>query len=405
MAKVEILKPVDQAVGKRRLLNELKADLASTDFQDFRIVVAYAKSGPLHRLRGHLEKWSKKGCRVRAIIGIDQQGTSREALEFALAMFDEVYVTRERGITFHPKAYIFEGPALARIYVGSNNLTVGGTETNFEAAVRVCANLPADAAVLQEMEALWDQLLPANCAATKPLDLALLNKLVADGHVLGEAAMRKALAKGKSSTTTATKTGLPLQPASPLPPGALANPKAAKAASTGTPTATVSPTSSAAPTVSPAQANGFAIQIKPHHNGEIFLSVSAALQNPAFFEFPFNGMTTPKSTGNPYPQRVPDPVVNIHVYGAGRALVLSDEKYRLNTVYYERKSEIRITASRLVGTVPDYSVMVMTPGEEPGVDYEITIHRPDSPDYGAWVAACNQQMPGGGQTPRRFGWF
>ncbi|MDP3659216.1 phospholipase D family protein [Phenylobacterium sp.] len=405
MAKVEILKPVDQAVGKRRLLGELKADLASADFQDFRIIVAYAKAGPLHRLRGHFEKWRKKGAKVRAIFGIDQQGTSREALEFALAVFDEIYVTRERGITFHPKAYIFTGPALARIYIGSNNLTVGGTETNFETAVRVCADLPADAAVLQEAEALWDQLLPANCAATKPLDLALLNELVADGHVLGEAALRGALAKGKSSTKQTAKTGLLLQPASPLPSGALADPKVTKAASTGTPQATSSPTVSGTLTVSLAQADRFAIQIKPHHNGEIFLSVSAALQNPAFFDFPFNGMTTPKSTGKPYPQRIPDPVVNIQVYGAGGALVLSEEKYNLNTVYYERKSEIRITASKLVGIVPDYSVMIMAPGEEPGVDYEVTIHRPDSPDYAAWLAACNQQMPGGGQVPRRFGWF
>lgn len=92
------------------------------------------------------------------------------------------------------------------------------------------------------------------------------------------------------------------------------------------------------------EARRLAIQIKPHHNGEILLSVTAAMQNPSFFDWPFTGRTTPKKRGNPsYPQRV--------------------------------------------------------------VDYEITVHRPDSPDHGIWLARCNQRMPGGGRAARRFGWF
>jgi hypothetical protein len=85
--------------------------------------------------------------------------------------------------------------------------------------------------------------------------------------------------------------------------------------------------------------------------------------------------------------------------------VLLRSNYALNTVYYEAKSEIRITASPLVGSVPDYSVMVMQRSMDPSIDYEVVIHRPDSPDYGAWLAACNQAMPGGGKAPRKFGWF
>jgi hypothetical protein len=153
-------------------------------------------------------------------------------------------------------------------------------------------------------------------------------------------------------------------------------------------------------------ASGFAIQIKPHHNGEIFLSVSAALQNPAFFRWPFTGATTPKKPGNPsYPQLDPDPVVNIVVYGAPTTPLLTLSMYHLNTVYYEAKSEIRITAAPLVAVVPEYSVMIMQTSNTPGIDYDITIHTPASPDYNAWVTACNQTMPSGGSTPRRYGWF
>ncbi len=118
MAKFEILKPVDQATGKRRLLDELKADLDSNDYSDLRWLVAYAKAGPLQRLKSRLLAWREKTKTVRAIFGIDQQGTSREALELALALCNEVYVTQERGITFHPKAYIFTGPTKAQLYLG-----------------------------------------------------------------------------------------------------------------------------------------------------------------------------------------------------------------------------------------------------------------------------------------------
>jgi HKD family nuclease len=399
MPTIKILKPVDQAVGKRRLLEELKANLDGHDYVDLRWLVAYAKAGPLQRLRSRLEAWRKKGRSIRAIFGIDQQGTSREALELALALCDEVYVTQERGITFHPKAYIFTGAAKARLYLGSNNLTVGGTETNFEAAVVVDAILPADNAVLAEMNELWDQLLPAQCAATRLLNKTLLNKLITDGDVVDEITIRKthkAPTKAKKSSTP--KSGLKLKPPSPLPPDA----KTIKAVPTAAPPTGASPIDTIA-----TQAVGLAIQIILHHNGEFFLSKKAVNENPAFFGFPFTGMTIPKTkSGKPYPQRVPDPVVNIQVYGAGGALIFKDEAYNLNTVFYEPKAEIRVTASKLVPIVPEFSIMVMTPGEIAGIDYELTIYTPDNPDYPQWESVCNQEMPSGGAPrARKFGWF
>ncbi len=102
VAKIKILKPYDAAVGNRRLLDELKSALSAPDFNDFRLIVAYAKAGPLHRLKAALENWKVGGKSFKAIFGIDQQGTSKEALELALSLCDEVYITQERGITFHP---------------------------------------------------------------------------------------------------------------------------------------------------------------------------------------------------------------------------------------------------------------------------------------------------------------
>ena len=151
---------------------------------------------------------------------------------------------------------------------------------------------------------------------------------------------------------------------------------------------------------------GFAIQIKPHRNGEIFLSYTAVRQNPDFFGWPFSGRTTPKISNNlSYPQRIPDPVANIEVRGAEPSPILALSKYSLNTVDYEKRREIRITASQLVDVVPEYSVMIMEESAEPGISYEITIHTPDSPDYELWGEACNIPMPSGGRKPRKYGWF
>jgi len=405
MATVSFIAPLDQPPGTRRLLDQIKAALASPLFSEFRLIVAYAKSGPLHRLRDSLEAWRAAGKTTRAILGIDQQGTSREALELALALFDAVYVTREGGITFHPKIYLFKGPSAARAFVGSNNLTVGGTEKNFEAAIQLDLDLPADAATMAMLDNAWSHLLPASCPATETLDAELLAQYVADGDVIDEHSMWQG--GGSSAGQTAgrprpPRSGLTVKPESPLlkkafalTGGAAAGPGLAAPAATATP----------AP-ITAATARGLAIQIRQRPNGEIHLSVIAALQNPRFFKFPFTGSTTPKKPSNPsYPQLDPDPVVNITVYGAPTAPMKTLPAYPLNTVHYEERSEIRITAGPLVGLVPAYSVMIIQPGDNPGIDYEITIHRPDSPDYPAWIAACNQTMPSGGKQPRRFGWF
>lgn len=408
MVQLSVIRPLDQPQGLRRLLQDLKTALAAPEFTSFRLAVAFAKSGPLLRMKALLEQWRAEGKRIEGIFGVDHQGTSRQALELAIQLFDEVYYTREPGFTFHPKIYLFEGKKVARCLVGSNNLTVGGTETNFEASICIDLELPDEKHILTTLKSSWTDLLPANCPATKPLDLAALKRLISLGLVPDETVMRSGASStsgsASSATTKASRSGLVVKPPSPLPRGVL------KAGVTNGRTSARSPV--AKPTVlpttpaNPLAAQSFAIQVKPHDNGEIFLSVTAALQNPSFFRWPFNGSTTPKKPSNPsYPQLTPDPIVNVTVYGAGSAPILTLSKYHLNTVYYSTKSEIRITASPLVSVVPDYSVMIMSVGEEPGIDYEIVVHRPDSPDYGAWVTACNQSMPGGGQAPRKFGWF
>lgn len=410
MPKFSFIAPLDQPLGKRRLLGDLKGHLASAELVEFGFSVAFAKVGPLYRLQESLEKWREAGKKTRAIFGIDHNGTSRQALQFALEHLDDVYYTQYRGHSFHPKIYFFSGKKKGVAIVGSNNMTVGGTELNFEAAIELEFALPSEVAEFSEVYAAFSSLLPNSCVATQKLTPESLAKLDADGLLLDETAKASLGArgawKGKAAHRPTATTKLPFKPASSLPAYILMQKPlkrkelAEKARILKVQATKVDITKPLVPV------SGFAIQIKPHYNGEIFLSKTAAQQNPAFFGMPFTGKTTPKLAGNPtYPERTPDPICNIVVYGEGNKVIQSLFKYPLNTVFYETKSEIRVTASPLVAHVPEYSVMVMCPSDEAGVDYEMQIFRPDSPDYGMWERTCDQAMPSGGKKPRKFGWF
>ena len=403
MSRFSLIRPIDQPLGNHRLLDDLKAALQDRRFTDFRLIVAYARSGPLYRLQGLMEAWREYGKTSAAIVGIDQQGTSKDALDLALSLFDCVYVTREAGITFHPKMYLFTGERHAHAFVGSNNLTVGGTEKNFEAAVHLALDLPEDAAELSFLESSWSDLLPASCPATTHLDQAGLEGLAADNIVVEERTMRAGAGDGDSARVGRRhRSRLPVMPESPLPAKVLIKTRRARAKlPAGMKSSPATPAAAQSVAV-----RGHVIQIRPHHNGEIFLSLTAVLQNPDFFGWPFTGRTTPKKAGNPsYPQLDPDPLVDIRVFGAKPIPLMTLSSYPLNTVYYERNREVRITASPLVEFVPEYSVMIMERTSVPEISYEITIFTPDSPDYTRWVGACNQRMPSGGKEPRRYGWF
>lgn len=404
MPTISFITPLDQPLGSKRLLEELKQCLADPDFNKFGFSVAFAKTGPLLRLAPLLNTWRTAKKDVHAIIGVDHKGTSVQALEFALGNFNEVYVTKYPRRTFHPKIYWFAGPAKGCIFVGSNNLTVGGTETNFESCIRLDYHLPPEKPGFDGALAGWQSLLPAYCPATFKLSKETLETLQTDGLLADENA--KPSENDEEETPSVASrvvrgsnpaSWLKVKPASAIPKAVMA------AAPARAPKTTIPSTIKKAGGI---PTSGFAIQIKPHHNGEIFLSVTAALQNPRFFGWPFKGTSIPKKGGNKgYPQRTPDPIVNITVCGAKQDPLLTLSNYNLNTVYYKRNSEIRITASPLVDVVPEYSVMVMSQSTQPRIDYEIIIHTPDSPEYEHWVNACNQTMPSGGKASRKYGWF
>ena len=369
--------------------------LKSGHYSRMRMVVAYAKEGALLKLQDGLQVFTAAGGEVEAVFGIDQRGTSRQALEFSLATFARSYVWQHPNllVTFHPKMYLFEGPSRAEAHIGSCNMTVGGLETNCEAAVRLVFDLPAEKAEWAAASAGWAALMAH--PNLRPLTAGEIKGLDGAGLLLDETLP----AFGGSPKQPKTHAGV-VFPATPF---VAPSPRKKKAAQ---PVPATAAAASAAKVTHPSLPSTLLIQIVPHHNGEVFLSMSAVAQYPRFFNFPFKGLTTPKKDNPPYPQRLPDPVTDWTVYDSSGAPLLKVLGFPLNTVYYDKKSELRVTISpQLLATIAADSILQMTRVEDGMTDYSCDVFPPGSPQFASLMQACNQEMPSGGKAvARRFGW-
>ena len=407
MAKVQILNPNDQPTGKWRLINELRACLVSDDYDSLLMAVAFAKTGPLLRLNAEIEQWLAKGKKIGSIFGVNHRNTSIQALQFALKNFTAARVLfHSDDFTYHPKMYLFIGRQKCKFFIGSHNLTVGGTETNWESGTELSLNLPEDKDMFVEAMTAWESLL----AFSAQLTPQLIQEYQLFGKLSDETEPRRRPAAIQPPGESATpprgeppRLKLKIKPPSPLPKGLFTTKRAKEVV------ATPKVATNQKRTQSKVATEALVIQIVPHHNGEVFLSKIAVDQNPDFFGYPFTGRTTPKKPSNPsYPQRDPDPIVDLKIYGDGATPVVHLPRLALNTVYYEIKSEIRITVPpEVVRNTPALSILVMRQApDDSDFDYEMEVFPPTNPQFTDYLAVCNQTMPSGGSAnPRRMGWL
>jgi hypothetical protein len=313
MAQIQILNPNDQPTDKWRLINELRACLVSDDFHTLLLAVAFAKTGPLLRLKTEIERWLAQGKTIIGIFGVNHRNTSKQALEFALDKFTEAHVLfHSNDFTYHPKMYLFIGQQKCKFFIGSHNLTVGGTETNWESGAVINLHLPEDEQTLIDAKAGWDSLL----ALSAELNTPLIQRYETLGMLADESVRRKHPAASRQVGNSAPvmtdgppRVKLKIKPPSPLPKELFVQ-RQARTRVAGPRAKTPKRTHAKVST------EALVIQVVPHHNGEVFLSKLAVDQNPDFFGFPFTGRTTPKKPTNPsYPQREPDPIVDLKVYG------------------------------------------------------------------------------------------
>lgn len=323
--------------------------------------------------------------------------------------------------TFHPKTYLFENSERALAIVGSGNLTAGGLFLNHELAVAIDLDLADEPSALfytrlREAISVWQT--PGD--ACLEVDAKLLRSLYESGDLLTEAviaagsrANRAATRRGRaanaagrpalfgsSGASSTAPTPLPLPPMAPPAVTPEAEPARRLTQESGGNTPPPRPTRGTHAT--------FLIEVRPHHNGEVFLSKLAIDEDPGFFGSPFSGWTTPHNPRNqPYPMLEPDPCVELVVLDErGKALVRL--AHRLNVVHYTLKSEIRITLPpEPLAHIPQMSLLAMTRNPSATFDYRLEFLPPNCSTRRAKSlrAKLTRQLPSGGaQQRRRYGW-
>lgn len=190
-----------------RFGTDLRGFLASTVWQSLDIAVAWVRVSGISHLAASLEAFLKAGKRLRVIVGIDLDNTTKEGLEALIALGAhgkvELFVHHnEAGGIFHPKLYLLTASNHARLIVGSNNLTQAGLYQNTEAGLSI--DLPLNNPIVQAAQHALAAWADTTSGLAKKLDSALLAELIANGYVRDEATARAEIAARKAKVKKAT---------------------------------------------------------------------------------------------------------------------------------------------------------------------------------------------------------
>lgn len=126
-----------------RICEELDTQLAGQPlWQTFEFAAAWVNDSGARKIEQSAQNFLARGGSIRAIVGLDFASTSYEGLRTLLGLEVEgvdiethVFYDENRACTFHPKVYLLSNSESALLFVGSNNMTGGGLETNVEATL------------------------------------------------------------------------------------------------------------------------------------------------------------------------------------------------------------------------------------------------------------------------------
>ena len=159
---------------------ELIEQFNSKRYDSFTCLVAFASYGGISALTPYILSEKKRGAKIRIILGIDQKGTSKEALEEVLSwgVESKIYHTQSVNI-FHPKIYLFENTDIFTLIVGSNNLTTMGLVKNIECSLLI-KDAKGEHSVHNDFYAYWKSIIDGVDTNLKPITQELIDELFAD---------------------------------------------------------------------------------------------------------------------------------------------------------------------------------------------------------------------------------
>ncbi len=192
--KISILAQGLESESQNAVGNYLMKFLAENEFHTFVGISAFASEAGVFGLRKLLEHAKGKLKKITIVVGIDQGGTSKEALEELLKSgFNSfIFYYREQPI-FHPKIYLFEGDKEVKLIIGSSNLTGGGLFRNVETSVLVefTPDEKEGADLLQQLTQYYKHLFDQTDPNLHPINEETIANFVALGLVPDEATRKK----------------------------------------------------------------------------------------------------------------------------------------------------------------------------------------------------------------------
>jgi len=117
-------------------------------WQTFEFAAAWVNRAGAEIINEAARRFLAGGGQIRAVVGLDFSSTSYEGLDILLELENDtvdietfVFFDENQSCTFHPKIYLFSNSTEALLFVGSNNMTGGGLDSNVEATVAFATDL------------------------------------------------------------------------------------------------------------------------------------------------------------------------------------------------------------------------------------------------------------------------
>lgn len=161
---------------------QLAKSFDSKHFDSYIGFVAFAATSGIYTILKKVNNAKERYKNLRFYIGVDNKGTSKEALELLVKEDIETYIYYRDStyVTYHPKLFVFEGPKYSRIIIGSSNLTNSGLKTNVEASIQIDYNTSTDkqgAKLLTEIKEYYSEFINLTDKNLKKLDSELIDLL------------------------------------------------------------------------------------------------------------------------------------------------------------------------------------------------------------------------------------
>ena len=193
----------EHSVGKQ--LIKLFADKA---FHTFTGLSAFASQAGVNGLSKHIAAAKKHLNIITIVTGVDQRGTSQEALLAILNLKIKAFVFYQPSFTiFHPKIYLFEGNDKSELIIGSSNLTSQGLFTNVETSLLVSIDnrVEDDRKIVEQLKDYFKELFDFTDPNLKKLSKKIIADLVKAKIVPTEEERKAAQDKVEKAERTETE--------------------------------------------------------------------------------------------------------------------------------------------------------------------------------------------------------